>query len=122
MKVFSAGNQWEPNNRYDLYLDLADLKVCLEDHAKVGIFVLFIDQPHCFDNAKKWFRSAAAAAADCNTRQGHRYAANSRLTYKKAPPPYGGTEVLLINDYVLRWGNVACPTRVLVLEVHRQEA
>ena len=85
----------------------------------MGVFILFLDQPHCFDNAKKRFRTAAA---DCNSRQGHRYAANTRLTYKKAPPPYGGTEVLLINDYVLRWGNVACPTRVLVLEVHRQEA
>ena len=65
----------------------------------------FLDQPHCFDNAKKRFRSAA----------------NTRLTYNEAPP-YGGTEVLLINGYVLKWGNVACPTRVLVLEVHWQEA
>ena len=39
----SAGNQWELNNRYDLYLDLADLEVCLEDHAKVGVLILFID-------------------------------------------------------------------------------
>ena len=71
----------------------------------------FLDQPHCFDNAKKRFRSAA----DYNTRQGHRYAANTRLTYNEAPPPYGGTELLLIHDCVFRWGNVARPAGVLVL-------
>ena len=108
----SAGNQWELNNRYDLYLDLANLEVCLEGHAKVGVFILFIDHPHYFDNAKKRFRSAAAVF---NTRQGHRYAANTRLTYNGSPPSDGGTELLLIHDCVFRWGNVARPAGVLVL-------
>ena len=117
LKIFHRGNHREPNNRCDVYLDLANLEVYLEDHADVGVFVLITDHHHYFENNP---RPLSPAAADFDSREGHQYVAGTRLCYVGAAP-YGGTQVTLQGTYDFIWCNAPNEARVLILEVRRLE-
>ncbi|WP_416882847.1 hypothetical protein [Marivita sp.] len=89
LKCFHYANHREPNNRYDVYADLANLEIYLEEHADVGVFVLFTDHRHYFDNT---YRAMRPATSGFNTREGHQYHVGTELVYDTVdpygPPPH----------------------------------
>jgi len=113
LKCFHRNNQREPNNRCDAYLDLANLETYLEEHADVGLFILVTNHPHYFDPE---LPPMGAAAADFNTRQGHRYEGGTELTYV-GTGPYRDTTINLLGTYEFDWINERNIARVLILEV-----
>lgn len=114
LKCFHRANHREPNNRYDVYADLANLEVYLDEHADVGVFVLFTDHPHYYDQD---YRAISEATQDFNIRQEHRYLRETVLRYQ-TPNPYGG-DITLQQDYKFEWDNAEHAARQLFLEIRR---
>ena len=116
LKCFHRVNHREPNNRYDAYADIANLEAYLGDHADVGVFVLFTDHPHYFDNN---FRAHSHKTNDFCLRQNHQYKAGRILSYQ-TETPYGPDIVLRLN-YKFSWQNLEGRWKVLVLKVSEEE-
>ncbi|MCU4188638.1 hypothetical protein M9Q43_05600 [Flavobacterium sp. HXWNR29] len=96
LKFFKKENHREPNNRYDVFKDIANL----ESYKRFGIdicyFLLLTDHTH-YVNQQKY----STDTADFDFRQGQRYMANTILSYR-TPKSYG-PEISLSQDYEFKW-------------------
>lgn len=112
LKVYKRINQREPNNRYDVYADLANLETYQGEHCDTGYLLLFTNHPHYFDNDA---RVLSPATSDFSLREGHQYIAGRELQYQ-TPNPYG-PNLTLEQDYAFRWENIDNLWRRLLVRV-----
>lgn len=99
LKFFKKENHREPNNRYDVFRDIA----LLEQYKKNGIdlcyFLLATDHSHYYNQNKY-----SADTADFDFRSGKEYKAETMLSYR-TQIPYG-KDICLSRDYEFLWNKI----------------
>jgi hypothetical protein len=108
LKFFKKANQREPNNRYDVFKDIARLEQC-QDVANLGFMLVATDHAHYIEQA-----SYSAETSDFDLRDGKSYKAGSKLIYKTGGY---GDPITLARDYQFRWTDATTTLRYLLLEV-----
>lgn len=117
MKFFKRANQREPNNRYDVFSDIARLERC-GDVADLGFMLVATDHAHYVGRG-----DYRPETGDFDFRHGRSYAAGTMLSYR-TPKPHG-PPIKLVDDYTFIWSApsseipVASPgeVRYMLLEV-----
>ena len=109
LKLFKKANQREPNNRYDVFKDIARLERC-GDVADLGFMLVATDHRHYIEQPEY-----SADTRDFDFRDGRTYSAGSSLTYRTAKPH--GAPITLAGDYSFRWTPDESNLRYLLLEV-----
>jgi hypothetical protein len=108
LKFFKRVNHREPNNRYDVFKDIARLEGC-KDIADLGFMIVATDHQHYISQ-----QSYSAETGDFDFRHGRSYTAGSTLIYKT--DNYGGP-ITLARDYEFIWTDTKTALRYLLLEV-----
>lgn len=109
LKFFKRENQREPNNRYDVFKDMARLESC-GDVADLGFMLVATDHQHYF--AKDGY---SPATSDFDLRDGASYAAGTVLTYKTGGGY--GPPITLANSYNFSWAEGTDALLYLLVEV-----
>ena len=94
LKFFKRANQREPNNRYDVFKDIARLEQC-QDVADLGFMLVATDHLH--------YITQETYSADTNAfdfRDGESYRADTTLTYGTGNY---GEPITLAGDYHFSW-------------------
>ncbi|MEM7688296.1 MAG: hypothetical protein AAF291_04675 [Pseudomonadota bacterium] len=110
LKFPKRANHREPNNRYDVFADLARLEEFTEKY-DLGYLFVVTDHPH-YHSAKRY----SEATASFDFRDGSSYNAGSQLVYNTAKPH--GEPIVLQGDYQFSWSAVRNGLRFLSTEVH----
>ena len=108
LKFFKKSNQREPNNRYDVFKDIARLERC-HDVADLGFMLVATDHEHYITQA-----SYSAETSDFDLRDGKSYKAGSKLIYKTGGY---GAPITLARNYQFRWAGATTTLRYLLLEI-----
>ncbi len=108
LKFFKRANHREPNNRYDVFKDIARLERCY-DVADLGFMLVATDHPHYITQP-----SYSADTSDFDFRHGKSYKAATALTYTTGGY---GQPITLARDYQFIWADEATTFRYLLLEV-----
>jgi len=108
LKFFKRENHREPNNRYDVFKDMARLEGC-GDVADLGFMLVATDHLH-------YVRQDAYsdATSDFDFRHGRSYAAGTALTYKTGGY---GTPITLAGDYQFSWAEGTTSLHYILVEV-----
>lgn len=101
LKFFKAVNQREPNNRYDVYKDIARLERC-KDVADIGFMLVGTDHQHYISQPKY-----SKATIDFDIRHGRNYHAGTPLEYRTSSPY--GPPITLAHHYEFRWAELPAP-------------
>lgn len=109
LKFFKKANHREPNNRYDVFKDIARLERC-GDVADLGFMLVATDHSHYVEQA---FYSPETS--DFDVRHGRSYAAGARLSYRTSGGY--GNPITLAHDYDFAWTDATNTLRYLLLEV-----
>lgn len=109
LKFFKKANQREPNNRYDVFKDIARLERC-KDVADLGFMIVGTDHPHYFEQ-----RTYSAGTQDFDFRHGSNYRAGKAMEYRTASPH--GDPITLSQSYMFEWSDGPLVPRYLLLEV-----
>jgi hypothetical protein len=109
LKFFKKINQREPNNRYDVFKDIARLEHCA-DVADVGFMLVASDHAHYINHS-----AYSSDTLDFDMRHGKTYAAGTPLTYRTTVPY--GPPITLAHDYLFEWNKATESLRYLLLEV-----
>lgn len=109
LKLFKKANQREPNNRYDVFKDIARLERC-GDVADLGFMLVATDHRHYIEQPEY-----SHDTRDFDFRDGRTYTAGSMLEYR-TPKPHGAP-IALARDYTFRWTPDESNLRYLLLEV-----
>lgn len=109
LKFFKKANQREPNNRYDVFKDIARLEAC-GDVADLGFMLVASDHPHYIDQ-----KDYSPDTKDFDLRDGMSYAAGTEMVYRTSKPH--GPPIRLVNDYDFTWTAGTPKLRYMLLEV-----
>ena len=101
IKFFKEVNHREPNNRYDVFKDIARLESC-KDVADIGFMLVGTDHQHYISHA-----NYSKNTIDFDLRNGAKYRAGRRLDYRTAKPY--GPPITLAHDYEFRWAELPEP-------------
>lgn len=97
LKFLKAANHREPNNRYDVYLDLHNLEVYKKENLfDITYFILGTDHSHYVNKSKY-----SEQTSDFDFRHGTKYTSKTKLKYATAKPY--GKDLSLDNDYTFNW-------------------
>jgi hypothetical protein len=107
LKFFKMANHREPNNRHDVFRDIARLERC-QDVADLGFMLVATDSAHYVTH-----QSISTETSDFDFRDGKSYKAGIALTYKTGGY---GEPIRLARDYQFSWKD-ATTLRYLLLEV-----
>jgi hypothetical protein len=100
LKYFKAENYREPNNRYDVFVDLKNLEHYKKEKLfDITYFILATDHAHYFNK-----RSFSVLTKDFDFRHLTKYIAGTELVYS-TPKPYG-EPIKLENDYEFIWNEI----------------
>ena len=102
-------NHKEPNNRYDIFKDIARLESC-KDVADLGYMVVGTDHPHYIEQ-----EIYSADTHDFDLRNGRSYRAGTAMVYRTEKPH--GPPITLSGDYVFTWTDTTHELRYMLLEV-----
>ncbi|MDZ4759500.1 MAG: hypothetical protein SGJ21_00315 [Alphaproteobacteria bacterium] len=108
LKFFKRENHREPNNRYDVFKDIARLESC-GDVADLGYMLVATDHLHYVTQD-----AYSDATSDFDFRHGTAYVAGTVLTYKTGGY---GTPIALARDYQFRWADGTTSLHYLLAEV-----
>lgn len=109
LKFFKKANQREPNNRYEVFKDIARLECC-KDVADLGFMLVATDHPHYVDQ-----EAYSPDTQDFDLRHGKSYLAGRPMVYRTAKPH--GPPITLTHDYNFTWTDAARQLRYMLLEV-----
>jgi hypothetical protein len=109
MKFFKKANQREPNNRYDVFKDIARLESC-KDVADLGFMLVATDHPHYIEQP-----GYSADTQDFDFRHGSKYQAGKAMEYRTASPY--GEPITLLQGYDFLWSEGPLSPRYMLLEV-----
>lgn len=109
LKFFKKANQREPNNRYDVFKDMARLESCA-DVADIAYMLVATDHPHYVSHA-----AYSADTHDFDFRHGQAYAKGTEMTYRTVNPH--GPPITLANDYAFEWTDGPSALRYLLVEI-----
>ena len=98
VKFFKEVNHREPNNRYDVFKDIARLESC-SDVADIGFMLVGTDHTHY-----RAHPTYSKKTKDFDLRHGANYRSGSRLEYR-TEKPYG-PPIALAHDYEFRWAEL----------------
>ena len=101
IKFFKEANHREPNNRYDVFKDIARLESC-SDVADIGFMLVGTDHQHYISHA-----NYSKKTIDFDLRHGANYWTGTRLEYRTAKPY--GPPISLAHDYEFRWAALPEP-------------
>lgn len=96
LKFFKKVNHREPNNRYDVFKDIANLESYKRFGIEICYFLLLTDHTHYVNQ-----QNYSADTADFDFREGQKYIANTNLSYRTLKPY--GPEISLSQDYEFKW-------------------
>lgn len=99
LKFFKKANQREPNNRYDAFLDIANLEQ-YESIAKHCFLIVATDHDHYVNKG-----SYSEDTADFDFRHGSKYELGKIATYRTKKPH--GNPIILRQSYLFHWDSVA---------------
>ena len=108
LKFFKRENHREPNNRYDVFKDIARLETC-GDVADLGYMLVATDHLHYVTQD-----AYSDATSDFDFRNGAAYAAGTELTYKTGGY---GSPITLTRDYQFLWAEGTTSLHYLLAEV-----
>ncbi|HQS96284.1 hypothetical protein F4U94_14025 [Sphingobium limneticum] len=109
LKFFKRKNHREPNNRYEVFKDIARLESC-GDVADVGFMIVATDHLHYVSN-----EVYSLATSDFDFRNGATYQAGKTLTYNTGGD--FGPPITLARDYQFQWADGTTSLHYLLLEV-----
>ncbi len=109
VKFFKKVNQREPNNRYDVFKDMARLEGC-GDVADIAYMLVATDHPHYVSHA-----AYSTDTHDFDFRHGRSYAKGTEMTYRTVNPH--GPPITLTNDYAFEWTDGPGALRYLLVEI-----
>ena len=95
LKYFKHKNHREPNNRYDVFADIANLELYKNNGIDMGYFVVGTDHPHYVTQA-----SYSEDTKDFDLRDNTKYRKGTTLSYR-ADKPYA--DIILQNNYEFKW-------------------
>ena len=95
LKFFKEVNHREPNNRYDVFKDIARLETC-KDVADVAFMLVGTDHQHYISHP-----AYSKATIDFDIRTGAVYRAGTVLEYRTSKPY--GPPIALAHDYEFAW-------------------
>jgi len=99
LKFLKKQNHREPNNRYDIFKDLANLEDYKENGIELCYFYISTDHSH-YVNQKEYSENTS----DFDFRNGTEYIANTKLVYK-TEKPYG-EPISLNGNYKFNWKTI----------------
>ena len=99
LKFYKKENHREPNNRYDVFKDLANLELYKQHNIDLCYFILATDHSHYVSQ-----EIYSPDTSDFDFRNGKQYKAESILKYKTAKPY--GKDISLKQDYSFMWDTV----------------
>jgi hypothetical protein len=108
LKFFKRENHREPNNRYDVFKDIARLELCA-DVADIGFMLVATDHRHYVDQV-----SYSSATSDFDFRHESKYKAGTTLTYKTEGY---GPSITLAGNYTFRWLEYSSSLPYLLVEI-----
>ena len=108
LKYFKRENHREPNNRYDVFKDMARLESC-GDVAELGFMLVATDHLHYFNQV-----TYSPATSDFDFRDGASYSAGKQLAYKTGGY---GPPISLARDYWFKWAVGTTSLHYLLVEV-----
>lgn len=108
LKFFKKQNHREPNNRYDVFKDIARLEKC-GDVANLGFMLVATDHSHYMSQD-----IYSQDTSDFDFRDGKSYKAGTKLTYKTGRY---GEPITLNMDYNFDWKVTTASIGYLLLEV-----
>jgi hypothetical protein len=100
LKFFKKANHREPNNRYDVFKDIAKLEKYKTNGIDLCYFLLITDHEHYVHK-----ENYASDTMDFDFRHDRRYAANTLLSYRTAKQY--GQDISLTNDYHFNWRSLS---------------
>ncbi|WP_438728435.1 hypothetical protein ACR9YC_13270 [Parasphingorhabdus sp. DH2-15] len=108
LKFFKKANHREPNNRYDVFKDIARLERC-NICADVAYMLVATDHDHYISQEEY-----SPDTADFDFRNGKKYSAGNELTYRTGNY---GNPISLKNHYEFIWSSSMGGLKYLLLEV-----
>ncbi|MEH3038556.1 MAG: hypothetical protein PGN21_00590 [Sphingomonas paucimobilis] len=108
LKFFKRENHREPNNRYDVFKDIARLESC-GDVADLGFMLVATDHRHYVDHP-----AFSEATSDFDFRHGQSYSAGNVLTYRTGSY---GEPITLAGNYAFQWAEGTAALHHILLEV-----
>ncbi len=108
VKFFKRENHREPNNRYDVFKDIARLEGCGEV-ADIGFMIVATDHLHYVSQ-----ETYSEATSDFDFRCGRSYAAGTTLTYRTGGY---GSPITLACDYNFIWAAETTRLHHILVEV-----
>ncbi len=108
LKFFKRENHREPNNRYDVFKDIARLESCA-DVVDIGFMLVATDHRHYVDQA-----SYSDVTSDFDFRHGSQYMSGNTLTYKTGGY---GQPITLTGSYVFNWSDIASNMPYILVEI-----
>lgn len=109
LKFFKRKNHREPNNRYEVFKDIARLESC-GDVADVGFMIVGTDHLHYVSN-----EAYSGATSDFDFRNGATYEAGKTLSYNTGSD--FGPPITLARDYQFQWAEGTTSLHYLLVEV-----
>ena len=108
LKFFKRENHREPNNRYDVFKDIARLEQCA-DVADIGFMLVATDHRHYVDQG-----GYSSDTSDFDFRHERQYGAGTTLTYKTGAY---GPPITLAGSYAFRWSECSSALPYMLLEI-----
>lgn len=96
LKYFKKENHREPNNRYDVFNDINNLELYIQNDIDIGYFIVGTDHSHYVSQ-----KSYSCDTKDFDFRDGGKYTSGTVLSYR-TNKPYG-EDIVLKNDYEFKW-------------------
>jgi hypothetical protein len=109
LKFFKKANQREPNNRYEVFKDIARLERC-RDIAELCFMLVATDHLHYIEQV-----NYSVDTCDFDFRHGVTYRAGTEMVYRTVQPH--GDPIALGRDYQFYWTDATNTLRYLLLEV-----
>jgi hypothetical protein len=114
LKFFKEANHREPNNRYEVFKDMARLERC---GAIADMAFMFVVTDH--DHYSHRQRAYSVMTSDFDFRHGKTYRSGTEMTYRTGGM---GPPITLAGDYQFSWEGGADGLRYLLAEVAPREA
>jgi hypothetical protein len=109
LKFFKKTNQREPNNRYDVFKDIARLESC-KDVADLGFMLVGTDHLHYIEQPEY-----SIDTQDFDFRHGSKYLSGKTMEYRTTSPY--GVPITLGQSYDFLWSDGLLSPRYMLLEV-----
>jgi hypothetical protein len=99
LKYFKKSNHREPNNRYDVFLDISNLEKYKEEYFDISYLLVLTDHEH-YVNQNEYSNDTK----DFDFRHNKQYKSKTQLEYR-TEKPYG-PPLTLRGDYYFKWENL----------------